>query len=107
MAYRYEMLDGAKKDYESIVGYLISISDGSGAALRFADEFDRQVAIVCENPDIYGLSRMLELSALGYHAMLANNYVALYFFRDEMVFVAHVFHQLQDYARLVISPAKQ
>ena len=32
---------------------------------------------------------------------IANGYVALYRFDGEKVVVAHVFHQAQDYARLV------
>lgn len=104
VTYKYEMLDGAKDDYEGIVEHLIALSDGPSAARSFADEFDRQIDLVCDNPDLYGLSRMPELKALGYHAVLASGCLALYFFRDDTVFVAHIFHQLQDYARFVTEP---
>ena len=38
---------------------------------------------------------------LGFRPMLANGYIALYRFDGEKVVVAHIFHQTQDYARLV------
>ncbi len=101
MACDYVMLDGAKSDFESIVGYLLAASGGPSAAESFIEEFKRQIASVCDDPELYGLSRMPELAALGYRAALVNSYVALYFHRDDTVFVAHIFHQRQDYARFV------
>lgn len=103
MAYKYRMLAGAQRDYENILNYLCSVADGLSAAKSFADEFDHQIGLVCENPYLYSLSRMPEVAALGYRVMLVNNYLALYFFRKETVFVAHIFHQMQDYGRIVLS----
>lgn len=101
MACNYELLDGAKEELGSIVGYLLAVSDGPSAANSFIDEFEKQMGLICDNPMIYGLSRMPELAALGYRTVLVKNYIALYFYRDDSVFVAHIFHQRQDYARLV------
>ena len=44
---------------------------------------------------------MPELAARGYRTMHVNNYVALYRVKDDMVVVAHIFHQTQNYASLV------
>lgn len=101
MACSYKLLDAAAEEFESIVNYLLAISDGPSAALSFVDEFERKMGLICDNPFLYGPSRMPELSALGYRAALINSYIALYFYRDGAVFVAHIFHQRQDYARLV------
>ncbi|MGI6105182.1 MAG: type II toxin-antitoxin system RelE/ParE family toxin [Raoultibacter sp.] len=102
MAYEYKLLRTAQADYEEIVSYLITIADGFSTAQNFVDEFDKQIRLVCENPDIHAISRMPELATLGYRPMLVNNYVALYFFREDIVFIAHIFHQLQDYGRYVV-----
>lgn len=101
MAYKLVILEQAQQDYEGIIDYLISASDGPTAARKFADEFDRQTELVCDNPQLHGLSRMPALADHGYRVMLVHNYIALYFFRDEMVVIAHIFHQSQDYARYV------
>lgn len=102
MTYDYKLLKGAQDDYERIIAYLISIADGSSTAQSFVDEFDKQIGLVCETPDLYAVSRMPELTVLGYRPMLVNKYIVLYFFRDETIFVAHIFHQMQDYGRHVV-----
>lgn len=103
MAYEYVILEGAQNDYRGIIEYLLNVKKSPQAALGFMDEFDRQLDIVCDNPFLYGLSRMPELASLGYRPFLVNKYIGLYFFRNERVVVAHVFHQTQDYARIVVS----
>lgn len=100
-AYNAIVLEGAQRDYEGIVEYLLHVKKSPQAALGFMDEFDRQLDIVRENPLVHALSRMPELAGLGYRAFPVQNYVALYFFRDERVVVAHIFHQTQDYASIV------
>ncbi len=102
MASSYQMLDGAKEDFAGIIAYLDGVSDSRRPAKAFIEEFERQLQLICDNPGMYALSRMPELAALGYHVALVNSYVVLYFFRDDTVFVAHIFHQRQDYARLVV-----
>lgn len=101
MACKYEILEGAQRDFDAILGYLLAISDGPSAARGFVAEYEKQVSLICENPELYGFSRMPELAELGYRAVPVNNYVALYSFRNDTVFVAHIFHQRQDYTRLV------
>lgn len=101
MACSHRFLKSAQLEYESIVRYLCNATDGSAAAQSFADELDKQVDLICSNPPLYGLSRIPELAALGYHSALVSSYVMLYFYRDETIYIAHIFHQRQDYARLV------
>lgn len=101
MACNYVVLYEAQAEIESIVAYLVSLTGGVSAAKAFMDEFDEKIALVCDNPMLYGLSRMPELTALGYRTFFVKNYVALYHYRDDCVYVAHMLHQRQDYARLV------
>lgn len=103
MACEYVILKGAQDDYRGIVEYLLDVKKSPQAALGFMDEFDRQLEIACENPLLHALSRMQELASLGYRPFLVNKYVALYFYRDEQVAIAHIFHQTQDYGRIVLS----
>lgn len=101
MASRAVILEGAQKEYREIVDYLSNVLESPRAAARFVDEFDRQLGLVRDNPELHALSRVPELAARGYRPMLVNSYVALYKLDGDTVVVAHVFHQSQDYARLV------
>ncbi len=101
MAYKRRILEEAAREYRDIVRYLATVLRSPVAARSFMDEFDHQLNRVCDVPELYGLSRMSELAALGYRAMRVRSYVALYKVEGDVVVVAHVFHQSQDYAKLV------
>ena len=101
MAYKRKILKEAAREYRDIVRYLAAVLGSPDAARGFMDEFDYQLRLVCDMPELYGLSRMRELAVLGYRSMLVKNYVALYKIEGDAVVVAHIFHQSQDYAKLV------
>lgn len=101
MAYPSVILSSAQLEYEAIVGYLALDLANPSAAERFMAEFSHQLELVREMPEIHGLSRVPELAILGYRPMFASNYIALYRFDGGKVIVAHIFHQTQDYARLI------
>lgn len=101
MAYKRVISDEAKREYTAIVEYLATILKSPQAAAGFMDAFDKQLSLISANPSMFALSRMPELAARGYRAAPVNNYVMLYKATDELIYIAHVFHQSQDYARLV------
>lgn len=102
MAYEPRILPTACDEVEDIVAYLAS--HGVQTARRFTREYRRQLELLASGVVDYGLSNLPELAALGYHACLINSYVMLYYYEGDKVVVAHVFHQSQDYARLVVGP---
>ncbi len=101
MACKKVILDEAQREYRTIASYLAEVLKSPQAAANFMDTFDRQLSLIAETPEIFALSRVPELAARGYRTALANNYIMLYKVHEGMVVVAHVFHQTQDYARLV------
>lgn len=101
MTCSFYLLESAQKELEGIVQYLNIASGGSAAANSLLSQVEKQIERVCDNPPLFALSRIPELAALGYRSALVGSYVLLYFYRDDIVFVAHIFHQRQDYARLV------
>lgn len=102
MACSAVILDEAKGEYRDIVAYLADTLKSPSAAARFMDEFDQQVRRICDNPELFALSRIRELALLGYRAATVGSYLMLYVVSDGKVIIAHVFHQAQDYARLVL-----
>ena len=94
MAYNVVILKSARYEYESIVGYLAQIRN-------FVAEFEYQLDLLREQPLLRHLSHIRELAARNYRSFPVNNYVCLYKFERETIYIAHVYHQSQDYARLV------
>ena len=102
MVYSAQITDGAKEDIAEIVRYLHAASDGPSAAESFIGEFREKLALACSVPGAFAYVRMPEFAMLGYRVMYVKNYVVLFFVDNDMVMVAHVFHQRQNYARYLI-----
>lgn len=101
MAYKKVILKSAQAEYRDIVSYLVEVLKSPQAAARFMNEFDYQLDLIAEAPEMFSLSRMPELAARGYRAAHVDNYLMLYKIQGQNVVVAHVSHQSQDYARLI------
>lgn len=101
MTYKAVITREAQREYESIVSYLASTLLSPATASDFMNEFDHQIALVCEMPLMHPLSHLPELAALGYRPIHIKRYVALYKVTNDKIVIAHIFHQTQDYARLV------
>ncbi len=99
MAYELLFQRSAQRDLEKIVEYLSGYSEKS--ARRFRTAWDESLVSLREGLIDYASSRPEELAEAGYHTMFFNDYAILYFQKGGTRTIAHVFHQKQDYARLV------
>lgn len=101
MTYNVAILKSARYEYESTVGYLAQILKNPRAAGNFIAEFEYQLDLLREQPLLRPLSHIQELAARNYRSFPVNNYACLYKFERDAIYIAHVFHQSQDYARLI------
>ncbi len=99
MAYRVVILPTAVVEREAITDYLANI--GTSAVASFLDEYARQLELIASGAVNYRLSRFAELAELGYRMAPVNNYLFLYVIENDVVTVAHFFHQSQNYASLI------
>jgi len=100
MACRVRIQPTAETELQAIVAYLMAFGPGTAAA--FLDAWEAMLVSLRDGAIEHRLSRFMPLARLGYHSVLAKGYIALYFEEDENVVSAHVFHQSQDYANLVV-----
>ena len=75
MACSYVLLPRAQIDFENIARYHSVELASLPAAARFVDEFEKNIALACGQPEMYPLSRMSEVAARGYRAMPAMRYI--------------------------------
>ena len=68
---------------------------------KAVEEFDKQVSLVAETPELYGLSRVPELAELGYRCAPVKNYLVLYKVADGQIVVCRIIHRSRDYTRLL------
>lgn len=99
MAYSIRILPSAEQEIEEIVEYLLT--HGPNTARAFTTAYRRQLELLASGTVDYGLANLSELAQLGYHTCHVTSYLTLYYYEEASVVIAHVFHQSQDYARLV------
>ena len=100
MACRVRIQPTALRELESIVEYLLGF--GPNTASAFLDEWESAVERLQDGSVEHRLSRFEPLARLGYRTVLVKGYVDLYFKEGDDVVIAHLFHQSQDYASIVL-----
>lgn len=101
MAYKLVVLYTAKIEYCSILNYIANILQDKKAVKNFYYEFNRIISLLRNNPNLFSISQFEELSINGYHKANVNNYLILYKIEKQTIYIAHIFHQMQDYGKLV------
>lgn len=99
MAYDVKILPTAELEVEGVVDYLSGF--GVQPARHFIEDYRRQLELLASGVIDYGLCKLPEVAKLGYRTCRVNSYIMLHYLEDDAVVIAHVFHQRQDYARLV------
>ena len=90
----------ALRELDAIAAYHSAFGAQTAATLH--DGWGAMLERLREGAVEYPLSRFDVLAQLGYRAVLVKSYVALYFCEGDSRVIAHVFHQSQDYANIVL-----
>lgn len=101
MACNVRIQPTALRELESIVDYLTG--SGPMTAASFLDEWEAMLEGLRDGIVAYRLSRFDVLARLGYHTVLVKGYIVLYFKEADDIVIAHLFHQSQDYASIVLN----
>ena len=101
MAYRVVFDEMASADFEEIIAYLNCVLKNRDAAEHFMDEVLNVVYELENTPGVFPLVKDDRLGSKGYRKRLFMNFVILYKIHAEDVHVVRIFHQSQDYGRLV------
>lgn len=91
----------ANRELEGIISYLLAF--GPHTAKSFLESWEQMLEELHDGVIKHGLSRFPVLARLGYHTILVDDYIVLYFKEDSAAVIAHIFHQSQDYASIVIN----
>lgn len=89
----------ALQELSDIVGYLSEVS--VPAAKTFMASFTEVLDNIGSELVEYRMARIPKLASQGYRTALFDRYVLLYKKEDDVAYIAHVFHQSRNYAKLV------
>ena len=101
MGYSVRLADEASRELDGIVAYLCEVLAAPAAATELLHAYDAFVDVVEKRPEAYEKCADLHLAQLGNRKASLKGYIALYRTEKNGVVVSRVFHQSQDYARLV------
>lgn len=101
MQHIVRMSSEAEADLNNITYYLEDLTGGQKASENFRIELEKNVRLIAFEPRLFGYSRLKELKEKGYRSFLVKGYIALYIIDNEEVTITNIFHQSQDYARLI------
>ncbi len=101
MAHNVLVAEAAQAALVEACAYNGSVLCEPSAAVTLLDEFDRFVESVADLPEMYPLCQEKRLAAKGIRKALICGYVALYVYDGDEVNIIALFHQTQDYARLL------
>lgn len=90
----------AVKELEGIVSYLAVFS--SQAAEGFLKKWEQMLEELRDGMVEHRFSHFSVLARLGYCTIIIGDYIVLYFNDGDTVVIAHIFHQSQDYANIVV-----
>lgn len=99
MACKVTVSPTALQELSDIVGYLSEVS--VPAAKTFMASFIEMLDNIGSELIEYRMARIPKLAAKGYRIALFDHYVLLYKKEGDTAFIAHVFHQSRNYAKLV------
>lgn len=103
MDYKVVVMEGAEEDLDRFVTYLLFEKKSEQAARNLLKDFEAtKISLsnvagslkLCDNP---------ALKELGYRRInfLSHRYFMLYRIEENMVFVDNIFHELQDYGKVM------
>lgn len=91
----------AKEDLDSAVSYLADVLFDYQAAKSLYEKYVELTNLLKQFPELFPVSDDFELAKRGYRKAPLGNYLALYIYKNNLVTIVRIFHQIQDYAKLV------
>lgn len=101
MAYSVVETAEVKRNLREALDYIELILCSHSGAQELASSYIEVIDNLKLFPNMYPQTREPRLKRLGYRKAQATNYLILYRMIDETIYVSHLFHQTQDYAKLI------
>ena len=94
--FNVEVLTSAERDLHKIVDYISNELYNPDAALNLIDEFETAILKLADFPEMYSVHET-DVTDVIFRKIAIKNYVVFYTLQDNIVYIAFVFHQLQDF----------
>ncbi len=101
MGFKVVPTESFKHEYDSILHYLIEILDAPSSASQLVKAVEKMRIALEDNPKCRPISQKPILNRVELREYLAKNYVVVYRIENASVYLEHMFHQKQDFEKLI------
>ena len=100
MSYRLTISERADEHIDNIISYVVNVLKNPTAATAILSDIDEAYDRLEKMPNAYGYCADLYLAQKGYRKIILSHhdYVIIYRITGDEIFVAGVFHMLENYA---------
>ncbi len=97
--YRIRLLQIAEEDFTEIVSYIAA--DSPSAANTLANEIEKNLELLSDNPKLGRIPRDEEIRNLGYRYIIIQNYIIFYTIDERTILVHRILHSARNYKSLL------
>ena len=101
MAYSVIATATFERELDQIIEYYLTVLNARIALSNLLEKLDNARTILAESPEIKAVSTKPMLNGLQLREWLLGNYVLVYCIDGSTIYFEHIFHQRQDFERLV------
>lgn len=101
MGYEVVWTDTYERELLEVIRYHIEVLKSPAAAKALLPEIENAIDLLAVSPGLKAVSSKRPFEALELREWYIKNYVLVYRSDDSRVYIEHLFHQSQDYERMV------
>ena len=97
--FQIRLLKIAEEDFTEIVSFIAD--ENPTAAEAIADQIEKNLELLSENPKLGRIPRDEEIRNLGYRYIIVQNYIIFYTIEKRTIFIHRILHGARNYKSLL------
>ena len=93
--YRIRFLRIAEEDFTEIISYIAA--DNPKVAETLANDIEKNLELLSENPLLGRIPRDAEIKKLGYRYLAVRNYIIFYTIENKTIYIHRILHGARNY----------
>ena len=97
--YQIRFLRIAEEDFTEIISYIAA--DNPKVAETLANDIEKNLELLSENPLLGRIPRDAEIKKLGYRYLVVRNYIIFYTIENKTVYIHRILHGAMNYKAIL------
>ena len=97
--YQIRFLRIAEEDFTEIISYIAA--DNPKVAETLANDIEKNLELLSENPLLGRIPRDAEIKKLGYRYLVVRNYIIFYTIENKTVYIHRILHGARNYKAIL------